>query len=1023
MGGLTRFALENTRLTLVFVLVVIVLGVSIYLDYPRQEDPTITVREAIVTALFPGMTPGRVEDLITRPIEQAIRELPEVDEIRSDSKTGVAVVHVALGDRYAELQPIWQRLRDKMSDIEADLPEGTLGPVVNDEVGLTAVATVALWADGFDLAEMSVVAKDLRDALYGLNGVKKVELFGIQDERVFLNVSNARLAELGLSPAILIDTLEKQNVILPGGTVDASGVNVVIEPSGNLESLNDIAAVPFTVPDTGELLALGDVADVSRGFADPPEKPVFHSGRPAIVLSVSITEGINAVAFGDQLTAKLRAFEAGLPIGYVIEYATFQPGLIEAAVDSAVLNVYQTLAIVLVVVMLFLGARTGLIVGTIVPLTMLLAIIVMRLLGIELQRVSIAAMIIALGLLVDNGIVVAEDIRRRIDAGEARKESAISAGRTLAPPLLTSSLTTILAFMPMMLSIGAAGEYTRSLSQVIVIVLLGSWFLAMTVTPSLCSLLLPEASSPTVGDQPPGRVQSIYSSLLSRLLRARLAFLALMVAAFVGALFLFGGVPKEFFPTSDRNQFLIYVDLPAGTSIRETQRVVGELSDWLGDADQNPDVTSATGYVGDGGPRFFLSLSPLDPDPHLGFVVVSTTSDDAVPEMVTRAREQGSEKFPEARLRVKPMWLGPSESGLVEVKLTGPAAAYLYERARIVEAALRAIPGTLNVENDWENPILKLRVNVDQARARRAGITSQDIAVSLSSFISGSTVTDYREGDLVIPVVMRGVDEERGELAMLQALTVYSATTGAAVPLPQITTIQPEWQFGRIKRLDQERTVTVRAKHETMKAGELAAALRPALDALDLSPDYRWEFGGELESSAEAQVNLFSTMPYCLAAIVVLLIWQFNSFRRPLVILLTIPLSFIGAVAGLLIMGAPFGFMAILGLFSLAGIIINNGIVLIDRIDEERASGRSVHEALEAACMARLRPIIMTTVTTVLGLLPLILFGGPLWYGMANVIAFGLAVGTVLTLGVVPILYSLFFDFRAQAAVPAPARG
>lgn len=1023
MGGLTSFALNNARLTIVFTAAIAVLGVLLYLDYPRQEDPTIRIREAIVTAAFPGMSPTRVEDLLTRPIEQAVREIPEVSEIRSDAKTGVTIVKVSIGDQYTDLQPIFQRLRDRMSDLAPELPDGTRGPFVNDEVGLTAIATIALWSEGFSQAEMADVAKDLRDSLYSLDGIKKVELYGQQTERVFLNLENARLAELGLSPAILIDTLQKQNIVLPGGTLDANGVNVVIEPSGSFESVDEIRAVPFQVPQTGEILRLADVVDVERAYADPPEKPVFHNGREAVIASVSIVDGVNAVAFGERLTQRLRDFEAGLPVGYVLEYATYQPDLIETSVNGAVVNVYQTLAIVLVVVMAFLGLRTGLIVGAFVPLTMLLAIVIMRMLGIELQRISIAAMIIALGLLVDNGIVVAEDIRSRIDQGMDRRAASIAAGRTLAVPLLTSSLTTILAFLPMMLSIGSAGEYTRSLSQVITILLLGSWFLAMTVTPSLCNWFLPAPKGAQGVVQPaePGAAQRIYGRILSGLLRIRLPFLALLVTALVGSVMLFQGVQKEFFPSSDRNQFLVYVDLPAGSSIHETTRVIRDMTAWLSDEGEPSGVASATGYVGDGGPRFFLSLAPLDPDPHLGFVVVNTTTPEAVAPLIEKLRSEGPDRFAEARLRVKPMWLGPSESGLVEVKLTGTDAAHLYENARAVEAILRNIPGTVNVENSWENQILKIRVDVDQARARRAGVTSNDIAASLASFVSGTTVTDYRESDLVIPVVVRGSDAERTQLSMLQSLTVHSASTGASVPLPQIAQIRPQWQFGRIKREDQVRTVTIRAKHRDLTAAALAGRIAPELDALTLRPGHSWRFAGEIENAAEAQANLFATMPYCLAGIVILLIGQFNSFRRPAVILLTIPLSFIGAVLGLVVMGASFGFMAILGLFSLAGIIINNGIVLIDRIEEERASGLAVNPAIIAACQARLRPILMTTVTTVLGLLPLILFGGALWYGMANVIAFGLAVGTVLTLGVVPVLYSLFFNPRGRDGRPAAA--
>jgi multidrug efflux pump subunit AcrB len=449
--------------------------------------------------------------------------------------------------------------------------------------------------------------------------------------------------------------------------------------------------------------------------------------------------------------------------------------------------------------------------------------------------------------------------------------------------------------------------------------------------------------------------------------------------------------------------------------------VVTGVSNWLADDEANPDIASNVGYVGSGGPRFFLSLSPLDPDPHVGFIVANTNSARDVEAAVARTRTFIAEAYPEARGRVKPMWLGPSESGLVEVRLFGPDAEHLYENARLVEAAFRNVPGALNVENDWENKVLKARVEVDQARARRAGVTSQEIAGSLSTFLSGTDVSEYREGDDVIPITLRGSDAERDNLSELPFIEVYSASRDLSVPLAQIATITPEFQFGRIKRLDQVRTVTIRGTHPTLKAGELAALIEPTLAALDLRPGHDWAWGGEIENSAEAQANLFATMPYCFAAIVLLLIWQFNSIRRPLIIILTIPLSFIGAVAGLILMNATFGFMAILGLFSLAGIIINNGIVLIDRIDEERAQGKSVADAIVDAATARLRPIVMTTVTTVLGLAPLIAFGGALWYGMANVIAFGLAVGTVLTLGVVPVLYSLAFPERTREHAPAAA--
>jgi multidrug efflux pump subunit AcrB len=387
MLNLTSFALRNSRLVIIGVVGVIVIGLMTYLSYPRKEDPTVRVREGIVTAYFPGMAPERIENLITRPLEEKIREIPEVKDIRSDSKTGVVVLHIEMADEYDDLQPIWQSLRNKMIDIRSDLPQGTIGPIVNDEVGITAVATIALWSDGFSLREMRDAARDVRNELYSLRGIKKIEIYGDQPERIYMEVSNAKLAEYGVNPMIIVDTLQKQNVILPGGTVTAAGVDIVIEPSGNFSSVRDIEDVVFAVPSTGQTARVGDLVKVTRAYRDPAAKPVYFNGKQAIIISVSITDGTNSVEFGGRLTARLRDLIKELPIGYVLEYATYQPDLVEAAVSDAVGNVYQTLIIVLIVVMLFLGTRTGAIVGTIVPLSMLLALIIMRQLQIDLQRV------------------------------------------------------------------------------------------------------------------------------------------------------------------------------------------------------------------------------------------------------------------------------------------------------------------------------------------------------------------------------------------------------------------------------------------------------------------------------------------------------------------------------------------------------------------------------------------------------------------------------------------------------------
>ena len=1024
MALITEFALRNSRLTILAVLFFVLGGTLTFLNYPSREDPSIVIRQAQVNARFPGMATLRVEQLITRKLEEKIREIPEVKHIVSDSKTGVSLISVTLRDDVVALGPVWQDLRDKMSDVAGSLPAGTIGPTVNDQVGLTAVATIALWADGFDMAELSARAGDIRETLYALPGVMKVELFGDQEERVFMEFSRERLAQLGIDPDAVVSTLKSQNVILPGGSVDAAGQVFVLEPSGNFESVDQIRDTLITIPGSGQLLRLGDIMNLRRGHADPPQSRVYFNGRPALVLGVSALDGINTVAFGEQLSRRVRELQDALPLGYVLEFATYQPELIASTIAGATNNLLQTLGIVLAVVMLFLGVRTGLIVGAFVPVTMLLAIIVMRACDVELQRVSIAALIIALGMLVDNGIVIAEDIRVRLESGADRIAAAIESGRTLAIPLLTSSLTTILFFVPMALAEGGAGEFTRSLAQVVTIVLLASWFLSLFMTPAFCVWFMkvtPAAGAD--GERFEASAYRAYRRLLEWILRLRWLVLAAMAGLLAIAIGAMGLVGKEFFPLGDRNQYLIYVDLPAGSSIDKTDEVVQRLASWLADRTANPQLASHVAYVATGGPRFFLSLASMDPDPHRAFLVVNTETPAQVDDSVAKTRAFVLEQLPEARVSVKKMWMGASESGLLELRLSGPDREVLRDRAEMLLGALRGIAGIASVKQDWENRVAKIRVDVDQSRARAAGVSSQDIANALNMYLSGTTVTDYREGDDVIPVIMRSEQKARGALGDLQALSVFSRQHGSWIPLPQVARISGEWTDARIRRRDQARTLTVSAKHGSLSAAELLPQLQAAIDSLALPAGHRLEIGGEIEGQAEANEKLFAALPLCVALIAVLLVWQFNSFRRPLIILATIPLVLIGAVSGLLVLNALFGFMVMLGLFSLAGIIINNGIVLIERIGEEEADGKPPHRAIVDACLARLRPILITSLTTILGLLPLILSRDPLFYAMASAMAFGLAVGTVLTLGFVPALYAVMYRVPHSAPVAGQAAG
>lgn len=1020
--NLTSLALSNSRVTISGILVILVVGITLYLSYPSAEDPTITIREASVTASNPGMSPERVEELITKPLEAAMREIAEIDEITATSKFGSTKIKLKIRDEVQDLDGVFQDIRNKAADVAAEMPEGTSEIGIHDDEGLTAIATIALWADGFTLAEMRDVARDARDRLYTLKGVRRIDIYGEQSERIYLEITPAKLAELGVSPQVVFGALAQQNIIAPGGSITADSRSVLIEPTGNFESTDEISNVVFRLPDSDRVMRLGDVVEVRRALIDPPQNPSFFNNHQAIILAVSTIEGTNNVEFGERLTVMVDDFQQSLPIGYVLEYATYQPELIATAVDSAVSNVYQTLAIVLVVVMVFLGVRTGLIVGFFVPLTMLLGIIVMRLLDVELQRMSIAATIIALGLLVDNAIVVAEDIRTRLENGMDRMKAATSSGGTLAIPLLTSSLTTILAFMPMMLIDGASGEYVRSLAQVVTILLLGSWVLSMTVTPAMCAwfMTIPTASAESA-DEPKyqGAMYKIYRVILGVFLKFRLLSIAALVGAFVLSVNILGTIKTEFFPLGDRTQFLVYLDFEAGTDVRETQSELRKLTRWLADTDINPEITSHIGYVGYGGPRFFLALSPVDPDPHRAFVVVNTIDFASVSPLIDRVNTFMDANIAGARSDAKKMWFGGSEPGLVQIKLIGPDGDVLSEFASEIMNVFYAVSGTVGIKQDWENKVLKLVVDVDQTRARRAGVSSEDVAKSLQTVFSGIQISDYREGDKTIPIVIRGDEELRFSLSGLQRMQIYAPANDAFVSLDQVANVRGEWTYSIIKRVDQQRTMTIEARNPNIPAPKLYEAVRDTIEGLDLPPGYRFELAGEIADQAEANEKLFGMLPLALAGIVILLVGQFNSFRKGGIIILTIPLILIGGTVGLVVMGAPYGFMVLLGFFSLAGILINNGIVLIDRIQEEEQAGRDPLDAIITACLARLRPILMATLTTVLGLVPLILFGGALFYGMASVIAWGLVVATVFTLGFVPALYTLFFKIKTNDAVSA----
>ena len=1016
---LTRWALNNSMLVLILVIMIVAAGPVSFLSHPSREDPEITIRTALVTASFPGMSPSRMEDLITRKLEEKIREMPEVDKIRTTSRSGQTTVRVELHDRITDLEPVWQDLRNKMSDVKSSLPSGTKGPEVNDNYGDVAMATLALTAEGFSLAEMRETARKIRDGLYSVGGVSKVELFGVEPERIFVEVNNVRLAQLGISPTDLINTIGNTNIVSPGGRVEAGIASFAVEPTGNFDSLDDIGQVTVEIPDKpGQVIYLRDFAKITRDYVDPPKNPAYFNGKPAIVIGVQMVDKYDSKKFAEGLSARRQLLENTLPIGYSLQYITFQPDDIRKAVDGVANNLYQTIVIVLAVVMLFLGWRTGLIVGAMVPLTMLLTLLIMRYVGIELERMSLAALIISLGLLVDNGIVMAEEIGRRLSLGEERTQAAIATGKSMLLPLLSSSMTTILAFMPLMLAENEAGEYLRSLSLVIAIALLGSWILGMTVTPLLCSwgLKIPKpVDEDTAYDT---KFYRAYKSALDGVLRFRYPFLIGTVAMLFVAVWGLQFVPKIFFPASDRVQLQVYVDLPVGSNTYGSKSAALKMAGWLSDKKENPEIVSNVAYIASGGPRFYLGLDPIDPDPHRSFLIVNLEDASQVPILRDRIQAHAAGTLPEARVFVKPMSLGASEAGLVEYRIYGNDPSELNRISERLKSIMRSVNGTVNIKDDWENRLVKIIVDVDQARARRAGVTSQSIADSLDAILAGVAVTDYRDGDTIVPVYLRAEGAQRTNIDRLRTLNITRAG-GQPVPLMQVANFDGFAEFSMIQRRNLERVITVSGKNLRLPAADLDAVITPELEKLKLPAGYRIERGGEIEGSSEAQGSLFANMPLAFALILLILVGQFNSLRKPLIIVAVIPLTLIGVTPALIVMpGANFSFIATLGLLSLAGIIINNAIVLIDRIGTEQEKGLNVHDAIINASVKRLRPILMTTITTILGLMPLIVWRDILFYDLAVVVSGGLLVGTMLTLGVVPVLYRILF--KEQPTEPAP---
>ena len=1010
--SLTQASLDNNRITATVLVMLIYAGVTAYFSLPQQMDPGFTVRTVQIVTRFPGASPERVEQLVADPIEQAIQAMPELDFVASNSRTGVSIITASFREEFKNVRPIFDDLRRKVEAVE--LPEGVGRPVVNDELGDIYPIVFTVSADGFSDAQVKDIAKNIRDQLLLIDGVGRVAILGEQEERIFVEFKDARLSSLGLSPQNIQQSLSARNIILPGGEVEIGPETLALEPSGNFDSISDIERTIIRRPD-GRLIYLEDLAEVRRANVDPPQGIVTSNGYPAIALFINMSDGYNLVDLGARMREFFDDLQKYYPHGVDFDLAFFQPKDVEQRVSDFMSNVIQAVVIVLSTMLVTLGLRTGLIVSSLIPAAMVITIFAISLTGETINQMSLAALIIALGLLVDNAIVVSESVMVAMQNGASAYRAAIDSCKELQIPLFVSSLTTASAFLPIYLAESAVGEYTGALFIVVSITLLVSWLLALTMIPLLCVLFM-RVPKEVVVESYDSLLYRVYRWVLMFVLNWRILSLAAVLAIYFGTLPLWGLVPNIFFPEEERPFFMAKFELPPGSSMKATQDMSKRIDRFIEDElktgqDKNEGVMSWTTFIGETPQPFRLGYSPSPSQGGYCELMVNVTSVPATYKVMDRLQRFAYEALPDAKTHIRMLSTGPAVDKPIQIRISGTRMSSIYKIVDSVKEELRAIPGVVNVGDDWGSRTKKLNVTIDSERALRSGVSHQDVAHSVQTVVSGMTATHYREGDESIPVVLRSIEEERRNIDRIKTVSVFSQN--GPRPLSQVADLELKIEPASILRRARNRTVTVEAEvSKGRTASEAFLAIRPWLEAEEKKwpLGHRWEFGGEFESSEKANASIGVKLPIAGMVILLLLVWQFNSLRKTVIVLSSIVLAMIGVVLGLVIFDASFGFMTLLGVISLAGIVINNAIVLIDRIRIEiEDNGLAPEVAVVHAAQQRLRPILLTTATTVASLIPLYLTGGLMWQPMAVAIMSGLVFSTFLTLLVVPLLYALLF--------------
>jgi multidrug efflux pump subunit AcrB len=1002
--NLSESALRQRSLTIYFMIVVVVAGIFSYFRLGRSEDPSFIIKTMVVQAAWPGATVEETLKQVTERLERTLQETPNLDFLRSFTRAGVTTIFVNLkgSTRAKEVPDIWYHVRKSIGDMRSTLPVGVVGPGFNDEFGDTFGIIYGFTADGFTHRELRDFVEDVRSQLLHVPDVSKIEILGAQDEKIFVEFSMEQLASLGIDRSSLIAALQAQNIVQPAGTIQTGDEALTLRVSGSFASEQDVLATNFAVG--GRMLRLGDIAKVQRGYSDPPQ-PLFRAnGEPAIGLAIAMREGGDILALGNNIQRAMAEITGKLPLGINPVLIADQAVTVENAIAEFMTSLWQAVAIILFVSFISLGVRPGLVVAIAIPLTLAIVFSVMELAGIDMQRISLGALIIALALLVDDAMTTIDATLSRLAQGDSKVQAASFAFRAYAFAMLAGTLVTIAGFIPVGFAASSAGEYTFSLFAVVAIALVASWFVAVIFAPILGAVIL--KPPPATQAAEPGRVFRTYRSILTLAMRAKWLTLALTAALFAASFLALPLIPRQFFPSSDRPELLVDLTLPQNASIYASESLADRFDGIL---KNDPDVAHWSTYVGRGAIRFYLPLNVQLPNNFFSQAVVVARDVAARERLHAKLEKVLADEFPTAVARIYPLELGPPVGWPVQYRISGPDVSEVREIASKLARVVAGNPRAVNVNFDWMEPAREVRIRIDQDEARLLGLSSQAVASVLNTVMTGASITQVRDDIYLVDVIVRATDEQRVSLETLPTLQV-PLPNGRTVPLSQFATFEYRQDYPLIWRRDRVPTLTVQADVERGTLPEtVVGALAPDVDALakSLPPSYSVVAGGTVEESAKSQASVVAMVPIMLLVMLTVLMVELKSFQRLFLVLAVAPLGLIGVVAALLLSGKPLGFVAILGILALLGMITKNTVILIGQIEAEREQGKDVWTAAVDASGARFRPIMLTAVSTVLGLIPIAptVFWGP----MAFAIMGGLLVATILTLVFLPTLYVTWF--------------